>query len=467
MQPKTLVVFPSDLWEKLTAHLRRPSSERMAFCYCGLSGPQRGRRFLVRELDLPDDSEYRSRNEVHVALRAEHAARRAVRVRQCRAFLDAHSHPFAAVPAPSVTDDRGAAEQHRALRVWAPEIPLIRMIFTPSGHVWAAVQTVPGGVPTPIDEIQVVGQDRFIQIAPVNAAKMEAVDRPSHLRTREVVGDHGIRALQSSRVAVVGLGGTGSVAARLLAGAGVGELYCIDGDTIETHNGPRLWYYAAGTEGKQKTAVLRRSLRRAFPGIVAEAIAEPFPGRRAERVLSSATMVVCCVDSRAIRYTLACWCSRRFLPLVDVGCGGRREDGRLTALGWQARLQTPGSACLACLGLDTRNLEDPATTLLKRRAGYIEGGGEISGELAVLTTRAAAEAVDIALRYITGYAPGVPRVIYGDALRFRATDASSAYYASAHCTICGAGPGSMAGTGEDWPGAGPPPEGGLRDAANE
>ena len=467
MRLKTVVVFPSDLWETLNAHLRQPSFERMAFGYCGLSGVPSGRRYLVRELDLPDDSEYRSRNHVHVALRAEHAARRAVRARQCRAFLDAHSHPFAAVPTPSVTDERGAAEQHRALRVWAPGMPLIRMIFTPAGRVWAVVQEVPGGPPTPVDEIQVAGRDRLIQIAAANAPHIETVDRPSLLRTREVVGDQGIRALQTSRVAVVGLGGTGSVAARLLAGAGVGELYCIDGDVIETHNGPRLWYYAAGTEGKQKAAVLCRSLRRAFTEIVAEAIAEPFPGRKAERALSSATMVLSCVDSRAIRYALACWCSRRYLPLVDVGCGGRREDGRLVALGWQARFQAPGSACLACLGLDTRNLEDPATTLLKRHAGYIEGGGEIGGELAVLTTRAAAEAVDIAVRYITGYAPGVPRVIFGDAMRFRTSDASAAYSAAPHCTICGAGLGSIAGTGEDWPGAAPPPDGGLRDAANQ
>jgi len=43
-------------------------------------------------------------------------------------------------------------------------------------------------------------------------------------------------------------------------------------------------------------------------------------------------------------------------------------------------------------------LEDPATTEEKKRRGYIEDGAEVAGELAPLTTRAAADAVDVFLR---------------------------------------------------------------------
>jgi molybdopterin/thiamine biosynthesis adenylyltransferase len=94
--------------------------------------------------------------------------------------------------------------------------------------------------------------------------------------------------LRKLRVAVVGLGGTGSVVARLLAGAGVERLYCIDGDIIATHDAPRLWYYSAGTEGQGKATVARREILRAFPDLRVKAIQENFPRRAATTALSAA-----------------------------------------------------------------------------------------------------------------------------------------------------------------------------------
>lgn len=468
MTSRTVIAFPGELWAFLTTRLREPAFERMAFGSCGVSGPSRGRRYSVRELDIPDDAEYRSHGPAHVALRAEHAARRAVRARECRAFLDAHSHPFAAEPWPSLVDDRNAIEQHRCLQTWSRGMPLIRMILCGGDAVWAAVQRYPGGPAAAVDEIHVLAADRLIRIIPANAAAPAFADRPSEARTRQVVGACGIREHQAARVALVGLGGTGSVAGRLLAGAGIGELYCIDDDVVEPHNAPRLWYYAAGDEGRFKVAAAVREILRSFPDGAVEAIAEPFPGRRALRALSAATIVLSAVDSREARYSLACWCARRLLPLVDVGCGGRREDGGLTALGWQVRLQTAGSPCLACLGLDTRGLEDPETTRMKQKLGYIEGGAEIGGELATLTARAAADAVDVVLRYLTGYAPVVPRHVRGDMLRFRSVDASDAYPAIPGCPLCGGGPDSIAGTGVRWPGApAQPPDEGFSDAVDD
>lgn len=468
MPSRSTLVFPAELWKRLAAHLGEPGLERMGFGYCGVAGQPRERRYLVRELDLPDDSEYGLQNEVHVALRAEHAARRAVRARDCRAFLDVHSHPFAAEPAPSLTDELHAVRQHQALSVWSRGMPLIRMILGYGGSVWAAVQKFPGGPARPVSAIEVVGTDKLIQFRPRNSARLPpAVDWPFDLRTREVVGDTGTNALQKLRVAVVGLGGTGSVAARLLAGAGVGELYCIDGDLIEAHNAPRLWFYSAGIESQPKAIAARREIMRAFPSMHVEAVAEPFPRPQALRALSAASLVVSCVDQRAVRYALACWCAKRLVPLVDVGCGGRRDNGRLVAVGYQVRLQAPGGPCLACNGLDTRRLEDPEITAMKRQLGYIEEGEDVAGELAVLTTRAAADAIDVLLRYVTGYAP-VTRHIRGEMLGFRTMDASDCYPPQPECSLCGSGSYSIQGTGENWPGSEEPAcSGGFRDSADD
>lgn len=469
MQAGSIVVFPAESWERLVTHLVEPVFERMGFGYCGAAGPERQRRYLVRELDLPDDSEYVDQNEVHVALRAEHVARRAVRARDCRAFLDVHSHPFALEPAPSWTDQINAVRQHEALWVWRRGLPLIRMIVGGAGTIWAGIQYSPNGPIRVVDEIEIAGPDKLSRVRPRNAVPVPSMlHRPFDLRTREVLGDAGITALRQLRVAVIGLGGTGSVVARLLAAAGVGAICCIDGDVIEAHNAPRLWYYSAGSESEPKAEVACREILRAFPDLSVEAVSEHFPGVRAQRALSAASVVVCCVDQRAVRYALACWCARRLVPLVDVGCGGRRENGRMVALGYQVRLQTPGGPCLVCNGLDTRQLEDPETTNMKRRMGYIEGGDEVAGEVAVLTTRAAADAVDVVLRYVTSYVPGVPKHVRGEMLGFRTMDAGGAYPSRPGCSLCGPDSNSIQGTGENWPGMGAPEcAGDFHDTADD
>ena len=58
--------------------------------------------------------------------------------------------------------------------------------------------------------------------------------------------------LRTARVTVLGVGGTGGVAALALAAAGVGRLHCIDPDTVELSNLSRQIIYAEDDIGKPK-----------------------------------------------------------------------------------------------------------------------------------------------------------------------------------------------------------------------
>jgi hypothetical protein len=98
--------------------------------------------------------------------------------------------------------------------------------------------------------------------------------------------------------------------------------------------------------------------------------------------------------------------------------------------------------------MDLREVEDPASTRLKRRIGYLNDGGVVPGELMSLTTRAAADAVEVFFRYVTGYAGPPPRHLYFDALRLRALDATAAYRPQPECTLCGEGPDNLRGSGD-------------------
>ena len=56
-----------------------------------------------------------------------------------------------------------------------------------------------------------------------------------------------------------------------------------------------------------------------------------------------------------------------------------------------------------------------------------------------LTTRAATDAVEVFLRYVTGYARDIPHHLYFDALHLRAIDVSGSFAPQPGCTLCGPG----------------------------
>lgn len=221
---------------------------------------------------------------------------------------------------------------------------------------------------------------------------------------------------------------------RLLAGI-IGSLILVDPDHLEPHNAPRVWFAGERSRGP-KVAVAARALRRAFPTIKVVSCAEAFPSRKSTRLLEDADFLFVCPDHNAVRYAAARFAAERMTPLVEVGCGGRTDSNSLTALGYHARLQVPGGPCLACNGLDLSKLEDPSTTSSKRRAGYLDNSDNLAGELGCLTARAAADAVDLFLRYCTQYA-GEPRMhIYGDTLNYKTLDLTNSYCPTVGCPIC-------------------------------
>lgn len=441
------IVATEEHWNTLVRHFDR-QDERMAFAYCGMSSMDGERQFLVQDTDLPGDDQYRLQNPVGISLKAEHVVQRVLRARGYAAFLDLHSHPFTAHPSPSGTDDAGATVQLRVLRDLSPGVALVRMVFGRSGSVWAEVAQHDAGRWTPIDRVVVLGPTLRQVVRPVNASRHVGDEVRLHdLRTAAVLGDESVASVRSLRVTVIGAGGLGSsVIAQLRAY--VDNLSIIDPDVVELHNAPRLYHYVDGDAGVPKVQIHAREIRRAFPDCRVDTIRGTFPDDASLAAFKRADVIFCCPDHNAVRYAAATAGARFMKPVIEVGCGGKRLDGRISALGYHVRLQVPGQACLACNGLDLTQLEDPASSDMKRRAGYVDDGDLVAGELMSLTTRAAADAVDLFFRYTTGYAGIVPRHLYFDALSFQTLDVTDAYTPSAACTLCGSTDAVIGGAGD-------------------
>lgn len=155
------------------------------------------------------------------------------------------------------------------------------------------------------------------------------------------LGEAGVKAIQNSRVLVVGLGGLGCAAASYLAAAGVGRLGLIDADRVDQSNLHRQPLYAAGDVGKMKADVARERLSAQNPAIRLDAHPTRLISHNTMAIIEDYDVIVDCSDNFPTRYLIndACVLSKR--PYVYGAAQG--FDGQL------AVFATARGPCYRCL----------------------------------------------------------------------------------------------------------------------
>ncbi len=140
------------------------------------------------------------------------------------------------------------------------------------------------------------------------------------------------RRLAGGTIAIVGLGGTGSVVLDLLSKTPVERIVLIDGDLAEQHNAFR-WPGAMALNDIEaelnKVAYFARTYGHMHRGIVAHAV---HLGPDTIDLLEDVDFVFCCVDSVEARAFIIPELERRDLPFIDCGLGLSLVDERLIGL---------------------------------------------------------------------------------------------------------------------------------------
>ena len=90
----------------------------------------------------------------------------------------------------------------------------------------------------------------------------------SYSRTELLIGEEGIEKLQSSNVAVFGIGGVGSYVVEALARCGIGSLVLVDNDRVSLTNLNRQLIALQSTVGKAKTEVAKQRIKDIDPDIL-------------------------------------------------------------------------------------------------------------------------------------------------------------------------------------------------------
>ena len=177
----------------------------------------------------------------------------------------------------------------------------------------------------------------------MDAAKRKAF--ASEFYSRQVILDElgwkGQRKLGKSKVAVVGVGGLGTVSSLYLALAGVGKLRLIDQDTVETPNLHRQILFSLDDLHYPKVEVAAERLEKINPLLEAEPVSENVNANNVETLLTGMDLVVDGLDNMFTRYLLNRACVKLGVTYIFGAAIG--IEGNLSVFA------PPETGCLECL----------------------------------------------------------------------------------------------------------------------
>jgi len=146
----------------------------------------------------------------------------------------------------------------------------------------------------------------------------ERGERYSRQAALPQIGWRGQERLAAATVVIVGCGALGTVAAELLARAGVGHLRLVDDDNVELANlaGQILFDEEDARAERPKALVAAERLQAANPTICIEPVVARLTPTNADRLLRDAHLVLDGTDNDATRHLINRVCVRRGIPWV-------------------------------------------------------------------------------------------------------------------------------------------------------
>lgn len=183
---------------------------------------------------------------------------------------------------------------------------------------------------------------------------------PEEYFSREIaipsIGRQGLQKLQSSSVAITGVGGVGSSAAYYLAKSGVGRLKLIDQDIVESTNLQRLHSATTDDLFHPKVEVIADRLLEHAPWCKVEPIIETVTDSNADELLGDVDLIFDGLDNFRTRYILNRSVLRCGTPYLFTSAVA--DQAHL------ALLNPPNTPCLQCIMPNvTDRFEDSCETL--------------------------------------------------------------------------------------------------------
>lgn len=224
-------------------------------------------------------------------------------------------------------------------------------------------------------------------------------------RQLQLIDRLGQARLDTAKIGIVGLGGTGSATAIQCARAGIGSLLLVDPDTAEVSNANRLYSLTLeqAAKGTPKTKVLKDHLGRTAIADV-ETIQDDVTNGDYDGALLDCDIIFGCTDRHTPRDYLNQIAVLYGIPYIDVGTKPTANNGLVQDLFADARHVVNGGPCLWCLDVldpDKIRVENLPDHLVDREAadGYRRDGGPEPSNI-FMTTMAATMGTVQAVAYL-------------------------------------------------------------------
>ena len=457
------VRIPQPLHDQLVGHLfRDDQDEHGAVLIAGIAATDRGVRLLVREVVrardgidyVPGERGYRALTPRFVA----EVSGRCADENLC--YLAIHNHGGRGRVRFSGDDLASHERGYPAL--------LDVTNGGPMGALVMADGAVAGDIWTPqgrheIERYTIVGPT-IRHLFPTPPRAVLAVD-PRYDRHARMFGDLGQHRLRDLKVAVIGLGGGGSLVSQMVAHLGIGWIVGIDHDRVDLTNLPRIvgatrWDALGQLAGsrnmflrrmgrrlaRHKVHVAARVARRAQPGVRFEPIVGDIVDTATVRRVVDADAIILATDTMQSRLAFNAIVHQYLIPGFQIGAKVRVDkiSRRVEEIFAVARpvLPYPGGGCLQCAGLiPAGRLREEALTPVERAAQrYVDDDEVHEPSVITLNSIGASLAVNDLLLMVTGLLPDDARMralLYDAQERAVQTMNSSSELACRYCDTTG------------------------------
>lgn len=457
------LVIPAGMYERLRQHLfPGDGDEHGAVIAAGMAtGTDGAVRLLSRDLFLAaDGQDYVPGQRGYRMLTAEFIRKR---IKYCRdqklVYLAIHNHGGHNSVCFSGDDLRSHERGYPALLDITGSLPVGALVFAPdavAADIW-----LPGGARTPITHATIVGASRrVLRSAPVSEtfARHAKYDRQARL-----FGDAGQAILGRAKIAIIGLGGVGSIIAELSAHLGVGKFVLIDPDRFELTNHPRVvgatrwdalpcllrpvlpvWARRGMSSfATRKTLIAARVIRRPNPdariNIINRNVADP----EAARALLDCDYIFLAADTATARLIFNQVVNQYLIPGVQIGSkiSTDKETGDISNVFSIVRPASSEHGCLWCNELiNPAHLQEEAQQEEERRAQrYLDEDEVPTPSVITLNAVGAAHAANDFLFYMTGLTSPDAARSYQLHLPAERRTVMNIPRRDSHCPECGSG----------------------------
>ncbi|MGD0992888.1 MAG: ThiF family adenylyltransferase [Gemmatimonadales bacterium] len=404
-------------------------------------------RLLVTDTVFVSDTDYTSRSGDRIELPPSVVAAAVKRARNGnQSVIVAHTHPWEGPVEPSFADREGEKLLVPMLRRRVRGVPHGRLIL--GRRDTHAALIFGNDNEASLDVVQ-------LGTTVVRPPRLQPGGRqePTFDRQARLFGPEAQAILSDTRVAIVGLGGTGSTVAQQLAYLGVRDFILIDFDVLDPTNLNRVIGATANDVGRPKVEVAGRMIKALAPSAVVREIKDDVTKAKVAREVLKAAFFFCCTDSHGSRAVLTQLSSQYWVPGVDLGVRiDVSQDGAASVVG-RVQMLAPGLPCLSCSGvLDPEQVRrDLMTDAQRAQDPYIVGAHVPQPAVISFNVTAGGFAVTMFLAALIG-TPGASRY---QLLRFDAGVVKSiACSPDPQCAVCSRG--GFFGRADTWPAPGRP-----------